>query len=184
MIAILGLTDEGQLLDDSFTGLFEVSPALAGDVQCFRGRFHGIDLGDSEMGHVRPLFVEVKRADIENVVQFAETVRREGYPDEHRRRFGHEVLDVAEGDVERLHILANAFHERDSIRFGTVELAWRQDSDVRRKVSVRWMNFCAEVFDKFADRVSDVRYQGVLAGFCHEGLIIRVSVRYNREVGA
>jgi hypothetical protein len=85
----------------------------------------------------------------------------EGDPNEHCRRFGHEIFDVAKSDFERAAFLANVFDQRNRLRLRSDEASRGQDRDVCGKVSVRRMQFAAQVFDELANIVLDVGYQRI-----------------------
>jgi hypothetical protein len=101
-------------------------------------------------------------------MQFAQAVRGKADAYKHRRRNWHEVLDVAQGDLKWIHILADAFDQCKCLCLCSAESSGRKDTDMRRQMSVCRMQFAAEMFNKLSDSVADVGDEGVLALFCHE----------------
>src|SRR5208282_2696870 len=97
----------------------------------------------------------------ELIVQFTHPISSPLYLDEDRRSRGQKCFHVSQFDAERNDAATSLFQKFQRGRFGSGQLARRKNGEMSRHVSDSRVEFLAQLFDKLANRIPDVRHQRV-----------------------
>ena len=120
-----------------------------------------IKLGYGHMRHVKQRFAISEVIAVEPVVEFAQAITAVGDANENRRGGWYERLNIAEFDFKGLDLGTKSAQTIERLLLGSAKWAWRQDGNMRRKMRMLGVKFCAEVFHELAQIALDVRNKSV-----------------------
>ena len=120
-----------------------------------------IRLQNREMRNVRPALFAAQAPATKLIVEFPHPVSRALHLDKNRRRGRKKRLDFSQFDIERNGVAASFLQKFQSSRFASDQFARRQDRHMGGHVSNGRVEFPAQLFDEFANRIPNVGDQCV-----------------------